>query len=232
MPSLRDEPVSGTDHTGERHLSEAEYIDELGALICELESAKCGSKALDVRIHYGFRMSDDKGEDVASLLIREGVSWPTVQAALDEIVPPYSTSLDAALEGEEIVFSVRSSRDHRWGAMQRTASGGEELAWAATEPLARRLAALRSLRANLQKSLEDSREQPDDAATGAIEAGGPTTPAPEEPPAAGDATNALDELPPADDETIAARHEDEPERVERENADSRDQKEKDWEILF
>ena len=95
------------------------------------------------------------------LLIKEGVSWPTVQETLNEIVPPYSTSLDAALRGEEIVFAIRSAKGRRWGAMQRTASGGEELAWAATEPLARRLAALKSWRAELKISLDDDEKLSD-----------------------------------------------------------------------
>ena len=155
MPPLHDQPGSGTDDTPVRQLSAPEFVAELGALISELESAESGSLSLDIRIHYGFRILGGLGEDMASLLIKEGVSWPTVQATLNEVVPPYSTSLDAALQGEEIVFAIRSAKGHRWGAMQRTTLGGEELAWAATEPLARRLAALKSWRAELINSLDD-----------------------------------------------------------------------------
>ena len=155
MPPSRDQPGSETDKSTTRQLSALEFVTELGALISELESAKDGSQSLDIRLHYGFRILGGHGEDMASLLIKEGVSWPTVQATLNEIVPPYSTSLDAALQGEEIVFAIRAAKGHRWGAMQRTASGGEELAWAATEPLARRLAALKSSHAELKNSLDD-----------------------------------------------------------------------------
>ncbi len=155
MSPMHDQPEHGTDGTPARQLSKTEFVAQLGALITELESAEGGSQSLDVRIHHGFRVLGGFGEDMASLLIKEGVSWPTVQATLNEIVPAYSTSLDAALQGEDIVFSIRSAKARRWGAMQRTASGGEELAWAATEPLARRLAALKSWRAELKKSLDD-----------------------------------------------------------------------------
>jgi hypothetical protein len=155
MPSSRDQPGSTNDDTSAGQLSVPEFLVELSALISEIESARGGSQSLDIRIHHGFRILGGHGEDMASLLIREGVSWPVVQETLNEIVPAYSTSLDASLQGEEIVFAIRSAKGQRWGAMQRTASGGEELAWAATEPLARRLAALKCWHAELEKSLED-----------------------------------------------------------------------------
>lgn len=155
MPPSREMPENGADRAAVRQLSASEFVAELSALISELESAACGSQSLDVRIHYGFKIQGGFGEDMASLLIKEGVSWPIVQDTLNEIVPAYSTSLDAALQGEEIVFALRSEKAHRWGAMQRTRSGGEELAWAATEPLARRLATLKCWHAELKMSLED-----------------------------------------------------------------------------
>lgn len=155
MAPVSDQPGNRPDNATERQLSLPEFVAELSTLISELETAKGGSQDLDIRIHYGFRILGGHGEDIASLLIKNGISWPTVQETLHETVPPYSTSLDASLQGEEIVFSIRSAKERRWGAMQRTADGGEELAWAATEPLARRLAALKSHHAELTKALED-----------------------------------------------------------------------------
>jgi len=232
MPPLGDKPGNGTDDTSERQLSAPEYVAELGALISELEAAEGGSQSLDIRIHYGFRVLGGHGADVASLLIKEGVSWPTVQATLKEIVPAYSTSLDAALQGEEIVFALRSAKSRRWGAMQRTSSGGEELAWAATEPLARRLAALKSWRAELIKSLDD-----DENIAGRTTAYRPGShqadnSGAEEPAAAkkgGPAGVTIDKANPNRDLT---RLRDNPERAQHDSQDRSDQEEKDWEILF
>lgn len=236
MPPLRDQPGSGTDDRVAEPLSAPEFIVELGALIAELEAADGGSQSLDTRIHHGFRVLGGHGEDMVSLLIKEGVSWPTVQATQKEIVPPYSTSLDAALQGEEIVFAIRSARGHRWGAMQRTASGGEELAWAATEPLARRLAALKSWHADLQKALDDEekfanqlmRYQPD------------IDPSDKVAPEMGEAVE--QEAPAAVQSgvqsSIERAHDDaEPmqdyqESTQPDESDQSSQKEKDWEILF
>ena len=87
--------------------------------------------------------------DIAGVLIKEGVSWETVSETLDARVPTYTTSLDAAIEGENIQFAVKSEKRERWGAMHRSRRRQEFLAWAASEPLARRLAALKGRRADL-----------------------------------------------------------------------------------
>jgi len=221
MPPLRDNPGSGTGDTAGRQLSTTEFISELGALIAELEQARGGNQSLDVRIRYGFRLSD-QGEDMASLLIKEGVSWPTVQAALNEIIPPYSTSLDAALRGEEIVFTLRSSKGGRWGAMQRTSSGGEQLAWAATEPLARRLAALKCREADLRKFLEDHAD-----ISGKGEGDGSTTPYGDRSGGDVSATGNGKSAP-----TGIIRQQENPERAQYDLPSQADQVEKDWEILF
>ena len=120
----------------------------LDALIEALATAPCGSRELDVRLDYGLGVMLSGRTDLATVMIREGVSWPTVSAVLDSRVPAYTTSLDAAVEGENIAFAIRSERRGRWGAMHRARSGKEILAWAATEPLARRLAALEGMRSD------------------------------------------------------------------------------------
>ena len=225
MPPLRDQPGSGNGDTSSGKLSVPEFLAELSALISEIESARGGSQSLDVRIHHGFRILGGHGEDMASLMIREGISWPIVQETLDVIVPSYSTSLDAALQGEEIVFAIRSAKGHRWGAMQRTASGGEELAWAATEPLARRLASLKCWRAELQKSLDDDDTVSSQTKDYHAETDRSDLSKPEEPAAANQESGPTD----------ATSDEEKPSRdVERlrDNPDQPDPEEEDWKILF
>lgn len=131
---------------------EPSLLADLDALIGEIEGAPVGNAALDARIHFGFRIATRRATDVAALLIEQGVTWPTVEAILDEQIPPFTTSLDAALENEDITFIVRSAKRQLWGAMQKARCGVEVLAWAKTEPLARRLAAIRAWRLDLEKS--------------------------------------------------------------------------------
>jgi len=234
MAPLRDQSEDRTGYAAERPLSATEYVAELGALIAELESAEAGSQALDIRIHYGFRILGGLGEDVASLLIKEGVSWPTVQATLNETVPPYSTSLDAALQGEEIVFAIRSVRHGGWGAMQRTSTGGEELAWAATEPLARRLAALKSWRAGLQKSLEDSETSSEQVPAGRRSDQRPAGSASEKTAIAAEkkSETAAAGNNRAEPNRESTHMEDNPVQAQEDVSERSEKKEKDWEILF
>lgn len=127
-------------------------LADLDALIAEIESAEVGNAALDARIHFGFRIATRRTPDIAALLIEQGITWPTVEAILDAQIPPFTTSLDAALESEDITFTLRSAKRQLWGAMQKARCGEEVLAWATTEPLARRLAAIRAWRLDLEKS--------------------------------------------------------------------------------
>ena len=124
---------------------------DLAGLIAEIEAAAVGGTVLDARIHFGFRVAARRAPDIAALLIADGITWPTVEAVMDKQIPPFTTSLDAALEGEDITFIVRSAKRGRWGAMQKARCGEEVLAWAATEPLARRLAALRAYALDMEK---------------------------------------------------------------------------------
>lgn len=127
-------------------------LADLAVLIAEIEGATAGNAELDARIHFGFRVATRRSPDIAALLIETGITWPTVEAVLDEQIPPFSTSLDAALEGEDVTFVIRSTKRRRWAAMQKARCGDEVLAWAATEPLARRLAAIQAWRVDLEKS--------------------------------------------------------------------------------
>lgn len=127
-------------------------VDDLAALdelIETVEMAERGSRTLDIRIEYCLGVALGGRVDIAGTLIEEGISWETVSETLDSRVPAYTTSLDAAVEGEAIEFAVKSEKRERWGAMHRSKNRQEFLAWAATEPLARRLAALKGRRADL-----------------------------------------------------------------------------------
>lgn len=154
ISSVIDEPARAitAEKSGPPAAEEPSLCADLDALIAEIEGATVGNAALDARIHFGFRIATRRSPDIAALLIEQGITWPTVEAVLDEQIPPFTTSLDAALDSEDITFSVRSAKRQRWGAMQKARGGEEVLAWAATEPLARRLAAIRAWRLDLEKS--------------------------------------------------------------------------------
>lgn len=114
----------------------------LADLIEKLDKASHGDRNLDLQIEYCAGVAFEERTDIARLLVEEGFSWETVSQALDDHVPPYTASLDAALPGENIVFMVKSERRGKWGAVHRTAEGRDFLRWGATECIARRLAAL------------------------------------------------------------------------------------------
>lgn len=134
-------------------------FDALDELIEALAAADEGSRKLDMQIEYCLGIALGGRVDIAGVLIKEGISWETVSETLDARVPAYTSSLDAAVEGENIEFAVKSDKRERWGAMHRSTHRQEFLAWAATEPLARRLAALKGRRADLLIERESVRQE-------------------------------------------------------------------------
>src|SRR3546814_13614826 len=76
------------------------------------------------------------------LLVNEGFSWHVISEIWEGKVTPYTQSLDAGIEGENIAFAMKSERREQWAAVHKAADGTEHVAWARTEILARRLAAL------------------------------------------------------------------------------------------
>jgi hypothetical protein len=151
--------ISAKIHSNETVLPKAEepsLLANLAALIREIEDATEGNEALDARIHFGYRVAARRSPAIAAILIEEGISWPIVEAVLEEQIPHFTSSLDASLAGEDISFVIRSTKRGRWGAMQKARCGEEVLAWAATEPLARRLAALRADLVDLEKIIGSS----------------------------------------------------------------------------
>ncbi len=118
-------------------------------LLESLGSARRGGRELDIIICY--LLGDTSGEagKMIQLLVEEGYPWNVVAELLDEELPPYTTTLDAALPGENIVLALHSPRRGRWAAVHETPAGEQVLVWAASECLARRRAALKAMRATL-----------------------------------------------------------------------------------
>jgi len=191
-------------------------LSDIDALIAEIESAGAGSQALDSRIHFGFRVAMERCPDIGALLFREGVSWITVKQALEAQIPPFTTSLDAALEGEEITFVVHAARQRKWGAMQRTRRGEEILAWAATEPLARRLAAIKAWRARFVRAVAEMKRLAESAG--------------KEPAAAPHNAAARDDVPKLEQPKTGVAGDTKP--AENRTAAAANGKKKDWEVLF
>ncbi len=121
-------------------------------LLESLGGAEAGGRELDIVIHYllGSQAEDAGGEasQMIELLVEEGYPWEVVSELLDAELPPYTTTLDAALPGENIVLALYSPRRGRWAAVHNTPNGQQVLVWAASECLARRRAALKGLGAN------------------------------------------------------------------------------------
>jgi hypothetical protein len=113
--------------------------------MASLASAETGSRELDIIISFVLGATSGEAGRLVALLVEEGYPWDIVSELLDHDLPAYTSSLDAAIPGENIVLSIYSSRRRRWGAAHGTADGQHVLRWAATECLARRLAALSAL---------------------------------------------------------------------------------------
>src|SRR3546814_2576373 len=79
------------------------------------------------------------------LLVSEGYSWNVISEIWEGKVARYTQSLDCAVEGENIAFVMKSERRTQWAAVHKSADGTEYVAWARTEILARRLAALKGI---------------------------------------------------------------------------------------
>ena len=121
--------------------------DAVDAAIAALESAEAGSRELDAMIAGALGYSVNESHKIVRLLVAEGYSWKVISEIVGHEVRSFTDSLDAALPGENVVLAMYSPRRGQWAALHRAADGQEILAWAGTEILARRAAALRALRA-------------------------------------------------------------------------------------
>ena len=115
-------------------------------LIASLESAQGGSRELDIIISFMVGDTSTDAGKMIQLLVEEGYPWSVISELLDEDLPPYTSALDAPLPGENIVLALYSPRRGRWAAVHQKPDGEQILVWAASEALARRVAALKATR--------------------------------------------------------------------------------------
>lgn len=115
----------------------------LEKLLESLENAETGSRELDIIVTFVLGdTSTDAGKTI-QLLVEEDYPWSVIAELLDEDLPRYTESLDTRVPGEAITLSAYSRKRDRWFAVHRPRRGSQAAAWAATESLARRLAALK-----------------------------------------------------------------------------------------
>ncbi|HEY5597613.1 MAG TPA: hypothetical protein VIK47_02300, partial [Kiloniellales bacterium] len=95
----------------------------LDRLLASLAEAAQGSRELDIIISFVLGATSGEAGKLVELLVDEGYPWDIVSELLDHDLPSYTTSLDAAVPGENIVLSAYSSRRRQWGAAQRLADG-------------------------------------------------------------------------------------------------------------
>lgn len=115
-------------------------------LIGVLERAPAGSRDLDRRIAALLGLPIGESEQMVKLLQFEGYSWDVISELVQSQNPCFSSALDACIPGENIVLAMQSTKRGQWAAIHRSVGGAEFVAWAATEALARRAAALKGLR--------------------------------------------------------------------------------------
>ena len=109
-----------------------------------LETASSGSPELDCMISYALERANGSSDQVTmKLLVMEGYSWDVISALWDVKMPPYSQSLDGRIEGENITLTMWSEKRGKWVAVHKSQDGEDHVAWAKSEVLARRLAALK-----------------------------------------------------------------------------------------
>lgn len=110
-------------------------------LVSTLETSAEGSSVLDLELKCGLDLETPSGS--AGVGLETEFSPETIEIIVGEMVTPFTRSLDAALPGENIVFSMYSTNKNLWVSVHRDPDSQEFVSWAATEPLSRRAAALR-----------------------------------------------------------------------------------------
>lgn len=124
----------------------------IGRVVSALETAPHGSQELDCMISYALELARGEFDQVMmELLVNEGFSWNVISEIWEGKVAPYTQSLDCSVEGENIAFVMKSERREQWAAVHKSPGGEEYVAWARTEILARRLAALKGILADADK---------------------------------------------------------------------------------
>jgi hypothetical protein len=124
----------------------------IGRVVLALQTAPAGSQELDCMISYALELARGEFDQVMmELLVNEGYSWKVISEIWEGKVARYTQSLDAGIEGENIAFAMKSERREQWAAVHKAPDGTEFVAWARTEILARRLAALKGILADAGK---------------------------------------------------------------------------------
>jgi hypothetical protein len=124
----------------------------IGRVVSALQTAPEGSQELDCMISYALELARGEFDQVMmELLVNEGYSWNIISEIWEGKVARYTQSLDASIEGENIAFVMKSERREQWAAVHRSPDGTEHVAWARTEILARRLAALKGILADAEE---------------------------------------------------------------------------------
>jgi hypothetical protein len=118
-------------------------------VVSTLETAPAGGQELDCMISYALELARGEFDQLMmELLVNEGYSWNVISEIWEGKVARYTQSLDAGIEGENIAFVMKSERRTQWAAVHKSPDGTEHVAWARTEILARRLAALKGILAD------------------------------------------------------------------------------------
>ena len=141
-------------------------------LIGALEGAPGGSPELDRMVAFQLGLPLGESDQMIKLLLFEGYSWDIISELVKSENPSFSTALDARIPGENIVLAMHSNKRGQWAAVHRSVGGADFLAWAATEALARRAAALRGLRSVSAFEARRPSDSPIAAAPAAISPGG------------------------------------------------------------
>lgn len=162
----------------------------LEKLLESLENAETGSRDLDIIVTFVLGDIDTEAGKTIQLLVEEDYPWSLIAELLDETLPRYTDSLDTRIPGEAITLSAYSTRRGRWLAVHRPSGGGQMIGWAATESLARRVAALKGLARALAG--EPGRAETDEAGVRTQEPA-EATPRRHRPPAPAPATPAAGE---------------------------------------
>ena len=134
-------------------------------VVSALETAPHGSQELDCMISYALELARGEFDQLMmELLVNEGFSWNVISEIWEGKVAPYTQSLDGSIEGENIAFVMKSERREQWAAVHKAPDGEEYVAWARTEILSRRLAALKGILAEADKRSDTIAASEDDDA--------------------------------------------------------------------
>ena len=159
-----------------------------------LEGARTGSRKLDMIVAYVLAGMSAETRRRVELLLDGRFSWGVVSDLFPDEAPDFTTSLDAAVPGENVVFAMFEAERHRWVAIHRTQEGEEIVARGASEALARRGAGLKALAAAAAAGKAAAPEAPVEVAAPAHEPADEPAVAPPGEPAAEDVAEIAAEI--------------------------------------